>query len=321
MPFLPAALSDVFESANNQIAGTNQREIPGFTAPGLNSSSGNINNRQSRTPSNRTGFHARNIVRWFVPETGIVEMYINPQAISYDYKKHITPTRTKGGYLIQYWGEELGTLNITGTTGSSGIEGINVLRDVYRAEQVAFDPYALALAADRDAQQNDQLSFNSNLTDIAGGLLSGAGKSFLGLVGNALESGSPAATRPTPTLANLAFSVEMYWSGSVYRGYFTNFRVEESADRLGLFNYTIGFTVTQERGVRQNFLGWHRSPIHGPSNSDPEFGPPYSFSNEGNGGPVFVPAQPQGGSTLGQIISSPTLIAGAALGSTLSSIF
>jgi len=65
-----------------------------------------------------------------------VEMYINPQNISYEDSKIITPTRTKGGYIIQYWGEELGTINLSGHTSSAGIEGINLLRMIYRIESI-----------------------------------------------------------------------------------------------------------------------------------------------------------------------------------------
>jgi hypothetical protein len=54
--------------------------------------------------------------------------------------------------------------------------------------------------------------------------------------------------------------------------------VEESATKLGLFDYSMEFTVTQKRGLRLNFMPWHRSAVNGPSNSDPAFGPPYSFS-------------------------------------------
>ena len=58
-------------------------------------------------------------------------MYINPQQMNIDEKKVIKQQRTKGGYIIQYWGEELTTLNISGTTGSAGVEGINVLYEIY----------------------------------------------------------------------------------------------------------------------------------------------------------------------------------------------
>jgi hypothetical protein len=244
--------------------------------------------RQSRVPSMRDGRLVRNMIRWFVPETGIVEMYINPQSITYTDKKHLsTPVRTKGGYILQYWGEQLGALAIQGTTGSSGIEGINVLYDVYRAEQLAFDPYALALAAKNDDQDNklsDVLDLPSS--SIAGTLL-GAGEAIgrtaadtvFDTVKNIIDTGSPTATRQKPTLASLAFSVEMYWSGWVFRGFFNDFVLNEKANELGLFDYTMNFTYTQRRGIRYNFMPWHRSATDGPSDTDPVYGRPYSYDS------------------------------------------
>lgn len=282
MPQFPRESTDPFLAAQNAVSGTPRDDgIGGFSATRLPSQNG-FSTRQSQIPNERNGVITRNMVRWFVPEVGIVEMYINPQSITYPEKKHITSQRTKGGYVLQYWGEELVPLNIQGTTGSSGVEGINVLRDVYRAEQVAFDPYALALASDRDSENNDQLSFfsDSTLGNIltAGGILS-SGRSFSDLVTSAIETGAVASTRAQPTLASLAFSVEMYWSGWVYRGYFTDFSVDERADNLGLFNYSMTFVTTQRRGLRLNYMPWHRSAVSGPSNSDPDFGVPYSYTN------------------------------------------
>jgi hypothetical protein len=232
--------------------------------------------RQSKVPSNRAAYNTRNLVRWFVPETGIIDMYINPENISYKDSKAISSQRTKGGYVLQYWGEELKTLTISGTTGSSGVEGINVLEDIYRAEQVAFDPYALAFAAALDRSQGFETALGDSGT-LLGYIGGGISNDIVSQITNSLESGTSNPTRPRPTLASLAFSVEMYWSGWTFRGYFKDFSITESAQKLGLFDYSMTFIATQKRGYRANFLGWHRSPTSGPSNSDPISGVPYSY--------------------------------------------
>lgn len=277
MPIQPIPQLNLVQQATNGIRGT----IP----PSLSGDG----SRQNKIRPNRTGAHARNLVRWFVPETGIVDMYINPNNIQYRDKKIISDTRTKGGYVMQYWGEEKTVLSISGTTGSSGVEGINVLHDIYRSEQVAFDPFALAFAASLDSAQQDE--FGNPLRDIGAILTGGLSESIIGAVDsgtfaeqivNSLESGSVNPTRPRPTLASLAFSVEMYWSGWTFRGYFTDFSLTESAGKLGLFDYSMTFVATQRRGYRSNFLAWHRSPTSGPSNSDPDLGVPYSYSELGN---------------------------------------
>jgi len=95
-------------------------------------------------------FKGRRLIVWEIPfvapqegspvddnERRFVQMYINPQNLQVNSRKLISETRTKGGYITQYWGEELEGMNLQGTTGDAGIEGINVLRDIYRSEQIA----------------------------------------------------------------------------------------------------------------------------------------------------------------------------------------
>jgi hypothetical protein len=253
---------------------------PGFTdTASIPSKTGNAV-RQARFQSNRAATARRNLIRWFVPETGIVEMFVNPSSIKYTEKKVISETRTRGGYVLQYWGEELETLNITGNTASSGIEGINVLRDIYRNEQVSTDPLAIALTAYRE-KQNATAKSEFTVDNFFGGvgnLLQGAADDVFRSVNNLVQYGNINPSVPRPTLASMAFTVEMYWSGWVFRGYFTDCAVDETADSLGLFNYHINFKVTQMRGWRNNFMPWHRSAVNGPSNSDPQYGRPYSFA-------------------------------------------
>jgi len=276
MVSIPDPISDIFELSNNLIRGNpSNPNLQGFGAP-IPPSQGGAGVRQSRVLNGRDAVNTRNIVKWFVPEIGIIEMYINPQSIKYNFKKHISNQRTKGGYILQYWGEELSSLSIQGTTGSSGVEGINVLEDIYRAEQLAYDPFALTLASERDADNDDFSFLGDNALDTVGNL-TGFDEGFTDLIANSLESGNVNSTRAKPTLASLAFSVEMYWSGWVFRGYFMDFSIDERANNVGLFDYSMTFIVTQKRGFRQNFLGHHRSPTNGPSNSDPEFGTPYSY--------------------------------------------
>lgn len=237
--------------------------------------------RQGQLTSGRAGAARRQTMRFFVPEQPIVEMYINPSQVRYQFSKLVTPTRAKGGYILQYWGENLGTLVVQGTTGTSGIEGINVLYDVYRNEQLMFDPYALLIAAERD--RAEQASFDDLLF---GGNVGGAISGFLGeaalLAGDFLDSKQSQNiinSRSKPTLAQLAFTVEIYWFGEVYRGYFEDFTFTESVQHIGMFEYNFTFKVTQKRGFRTNFFAWHKDPNEGMSNWDKDFGPSKSYSS------------------------------------------
>lgn len=236
----------------------------------------NIDSFQSSIPKspytpNRAGTTTRKLMHWLVPEGPIVQMYVNPQTVNIVHAKDISQQRTKSGFVLQYWGEKLTTIKLAGTTGTSGIEGINVLYDIYRHEQLTFDPFALISAAKQDKD-----TFAGNIFGSGSALSSD--ESITSALFGSIEQSTPMAARKAPTLASLAFTVELYWSGEVYRGYFNSFSIDESAERLGLFNYNIDFVATQKRGFRQNFLGWHRSAINGPSNSDPIHGTPHSFS-------------------------------------------
>ncbi len=292
MPFPPPQSSGTFDLAG-RFLGNSPQAADGFQADFVPSTTG-LGTRSGSMPVRRSAVKSRKIVHWLVPEGPIVQMYINPQSIRYNYSKNIENQRTKGGFVIQYWGENLTTLSLSGTTGTSGIEGINVLYDVYRNEQLAFDPFALFQAA---SQQQDSISGNllGAGVDLLGANSAGeaAGGFLDSLVGSAQEQ-FPQAKQQAPTLASLATQVEMYWSGEVFRGYFNSMSVTERADNIGMFDYEIEFTVTQKRGFRRNFFAWHRTPVYGPSNSDPSLGPPHSFGNLVGGQivpPQRLPAQ------------------------------
>jgi hypothetical protein len=248
----------------------------------------------------------RNIITWFVPQYGTVEMFINPQNITYTHKKLITKDRTKGGYTLQYWGEELDSLQISGTTGSSGIEGINMLYELYRAEQYAFDAVGLTLAANNaaaDVANNLSQGIGGGIGQVIGSIGTTASAS-IGILGGALALSSPNNTlfpRNIPSLASMAFAVEMYYNGWVYRGFFENMTVTERADNF-LLDYNMTFTATQRRGYRTNYFPWHESPASGAS----QYTTPGSFSGTATLNPnlnINVVANPGTTSVLGTVLS------------------
>ena len=263
--FLNGSLASL-NTISSAISGQGQAPTPNsstFQPPTFPSGSG-TGLPAAQIPYLQPATSTRNIAHWLVPDVGIVNMYINPQSIQYNYKKLITPNRTKGGYVIQYWGEELTTLILQGHTGSSGVEGLNVLEQIYRSEQYLFDPIALTMAASQSTSGLNTL-VDSVLGNL-GGLGATISQGTQGLLG--LDPASQNILPQTvPSLGALATSIEFYYSGWVFRGYFTNFSVTESVQQLGLFVYNIGFTVTQRRGYRTNNFAWQRSAIAGPSNA------------------------------------------------------
>jgi hypothetical protein len=275
--------TDYFEKANNAMQRgigdlIGQDPVNGYSR-NLPTANGSMS-RQAQINPNRIGTTRRQMMRFIVPEQPIVDMYVNPKQIIYQYKKQISSTRTKGGFALQYWGENLTNLAVNGTTGTSGIEGINVLLDVYRNEQLMFDPYALMLEAARDKEEttsfDNELFGNNGILGLEGGILSAAA-SMAGDFLDSAQNQNILNSRNKPTLASLAFTVEIYWCGEVYRGFFDDFNITESAENLGLFDYSFNFKVTQKRGFRSNYLAWHKDPNHGPSNWG-QGGPPKSYA-------------------------------------------
>jgi hypothetical protein len=209
----------------------------------------------SENPQMPLGRRQRQLLRWRVPGLGFVDMYINPQQIVITEKKILTKQRTKGGYVIQYWGEELINVKLSGHTGASGIEGINILRKVYRAEQDSFQQVEQTLI-NRLNTMSGASTFSGFAQNVAQkGIGSAAGSLISEVVGG--NSNPPLL----PTLGSLALSVEMYYQGWVFKGFFEDFTVTESvANGVGFFNYDMTFTVVDRRGTRTNFMPFHRSP-------------------------------------------------------------
>jgi len=275
------------QSVNNNIPlnQTQQEQFKsdGFNLPATFASDGN-GLPSSKVTSYRSAHRKREIITWLVPQIGTVTMYVNPNRIQYKHKKLISRDRTKGGFSLSFWGEDLDVLSISGTTGSSGIEGINVLYEIYRSEQYSFDGTGLLLAANNAASD-----ISNNLVNGLGGALGGAINGLFGgdpssptaaaggagLLGGILGLDSPnntLAMKNIPSLAQLAFTVEMYYAGKVYRGYFEDMTVTESSDNF-LMQYDMTFVATQIRGYRTNRFGFERSAVDGASS----YTTPYSF--------------------------------------------
>lgn len=246
------------------------------------------------------GTFNRKIITWTIPNQGQVQMYINPQSIQTQERKLTKETRTKGGYMVQYWGNALPEIKIQGTTGSGGIEGINVLYDIYNQEQTGF--LSVLNSVNNGFLNNVFSAFTSSLANFSVASAINAGNSFgitqpalqaiasgsgqsnsssflngvaalTGNVANVVESainsisslgGSP---QLIPTLAALALSVEMNYDGQIMRGYFKDFSVNERAETQGVFDYTMTFMVTRRSGRRHNDMPWQRSVNFGPADA------------------------------------------------------
>lgn len=188
----------------------------------------------------------RNVIYWELWTGDFVKMPVNPQNMGFNFTKAISPTRTKGGFSIQYWGENLLEVSIGGTTGLSGVEGIELLYDVYRSEQLSREGVGQIAAKGAD------------LKNFAKGNMQRGADKF----STFLESDEPNGQRGLPDSSNLvvkATGVKMWYNYRVYSGWFTAFDYSENAETPGVYNYNMKYTVWNEQGRRRNWATWHRN--------------------------------------------------------------
>lgn len=225
----------------------------------------------------RTGVWRRQIMTWLIPNRlESIQMYINPQSVTIRKQKLINHIRTRGGFVNQYWGEEFDVMSLSGTTGSGGIEGINILDGIYRAEQSAVEGVGEALIRRlKSGNFNDFVSGDvfRNVKNI-GSLLQGSSLT------NSIFGKSVAGNNSHATLADIAFNVRCSFQGATYRGYFTNFSFDERAEKPGIFDYSMEFVIIETFGTRNNFMPWHRAPQVGPADNNSV---PLSYSTMING--------------------------------------
>lgn len=205
-----------------------------------------------------SGVFRREVIRWQVPSKQFhIEMYINPQNITIQSSKLINEVRTKGGFIIQYWGENFDTASIAGMTGSGGIEGINILKSIYRDEQLEIDGVLKTIISTIQNMNTTQIAQAAGL-----GISEGASALY-----NFATNGNSQAAAALKSLAARAANVKMFYQGVTYRGFFKTFNSTETADQLGLFNYDMAFTIVETIGKRSNYMPWHRKasvPAPGP---------------------------------------------------------
>jgi hypothetical protein len=244
----------------------------------------------------------RNVMKFLIPVTvqsvsrddlvgrTIIPVYINPQRINIQESKLVDHTLTKGGYIVQYWGEELTRIQADGITGSGGIEAINILRSVYRNEQIQFKNLLLkrssdlAEAAGESINDNTAANAMSGLKSILDTITEGGFSGIVNGISSSIESITNAAIGVTennpnnitliPSLASFAVTMDIYFQGEKFRGFFKSFAYTEEASSPGMFNYQFEFVVTKRFGERKNFMPWHRNPLDAGGQPRPASIPP-----------------------------------------------
>lgn len=236
-----------------------------------------------------SGYFNRKTIKFLVPRDllatktydssgrDIIPLYINPQSLNVNESKIITENLTKGGYMVQYWGERIIEIQASGTTGSGGAEAIEILRDIYRYEQLRFKQLMLErvneinnVSSTELLESSSDISFGDGLVSALDVLTNGTVSQLVDGVKGTVEtivdafegvnSNRKVRVELIPTIAAFAVSIDMYFQGERYRGFFTSFQRSETANELGHFTYTFNFKAIKKFGRRKNFMPWHRSP-------------------------------------------------------------
>jgi hypothetical protein len=242
----------------------------------------------------------------------VVPVYVNPETFNIQNTKIISETLTKGGYAVQYWGEQLSEIQAGGSTGSGGIEAINILYAIYKNEISQFNKILLersVLLSDvtqSAISDTSKLNVGTGITSILNELTQGGFSDIVDGTKSAIEQitnsalgiteNNPNSIELIPSIGAFAVSMILYWQGEKFTGYFKNFRVDENASSPGIFNYQFTFMVTKRSGTRTNFMPWHRSPVDSSgqpiSASIPRDGPqPNELSFETNSERVIFKGQ------------------------------
>jgi len=92
---------DVFELTPEEAIKASQEGAPGYYYISYQSDRYYLYNSRNEVPAG----------------SNVFEFYVNPERITPSYRKLITETKTRGGWDIQHWGDQLTELRVEGRTG------------------------------------------------------------------------------------------------------------------------------------------------------------------------------------------------------------
>ena len=151
-----------------------------------------------------------------LPDYMKMVLHVNPSSMAVNYTKVIERIQTKGGFVEQHWGEGLDTLEFNMATGGfmrlySGLSNItggtgSIDTEGTRRESIAYDKYLDLLALSHN---------NGSIYDVTGKIV------FQG-------------------------AIKVTFDGGVYLGFFSDFSVDETADKPYQFTLTSSFTISRE---------------------------------------------------------------------------
>mgnify|MGYP003585684655 CR=1 FL=1 len=170
-----------------------------------------------------------------------VTFLVNPATMSSSFTKKINTTFTRGGYVVENWGENLDVLNFTGSIGAYYVlnSTANGLNRYDRSKSYSFRNLmeVFLIYANNGARYQDA-------GNNKGKLISSAGTTLI----------SKRAANSLKTTKSRILSmgdVYLQYDKTLYYGTFDNFSIEEDAGKPFSLNYDFSFTVLR-RSISDN---------------------------------------------------------------------
>lgn len=182
-----------------------------------------------------------NTITWEIvydPKDGLdsppkLVMNINPQNLDTSYTPLINETRTLGGFVEEFWGEDLTTISASGFTSMFFDEKKGMTNEFEKTEAIV------------GAKTTKQLSGFLALVN----LYKMNGKFYANGVNDLKDPDSNLnAYKSNPNKIYKMGSVYMYYSGISYKGFFETFEFKEQAEKPFFFEYSFSFKVLKTFG-------------------------------------------------------------------------
>ena len=174
-------------------------------------------------------------------------LLINPNEVSFSSNKKIMPTFTRGGFVVEEWGEEREVLNFSGTIGAyyvidptKGFTGLNRYNrsrsDSFRNLQGLFLLYrnngAIHRVKTTTKKISDKLIRNNNFIK---------------------EKNIKVFPETRTRIKNLG-DVFIYYDSTIYKGSFNEFNITEDAGKPYSLSYTFTFTVEKKTVAKSSIV-------------------------------------------------------------------
>ena len=143
-------------------------------------------------------------------------MFINPTNLDFSYTQLVTETRTLGGFVQEFWGEQLSTLSASGQTAMF---------------------YNNGGLTNKDARISESYQNFIRLVNI----YKNNGKDYSD------ERNTLALKRNPNKIVSLG-TVRMVYTTKEYEGFFENFTIKELAEKPYNFEYDFSFKITRTVG-------------------------------------------------------------------------